>query len=482
MHRHLLVAPLFALVLVGSLGLGLQEALLQAETRNDSAPGGTPVSANENITVLGPGAAARVSAKEGTTLVRALGHVELSVGDLTLDGLSGVFHTASVGGRTTVTALTTPVLVRGKGFSLLIPAGMQWRAEPNASLRDARPVPRDFFARAISDAATIPIADPLPQAEVNAPRADLLGWLRFSASVARVAAAQETNLLGHARYLVQHGTIEGLQESLAGAAFDERLLLLGETVNDPANPAVMELLSVLPQDSGTWSLLRLHPQFRIAAWTFPLGSSRTAPPELLALPLSDTDRETLPAIVLDRWTQAVRARLSERDGIAFLQDLIRVLDPYLHWAQSAGYPQRTQIYAKAARDLAAPYRALLSSDLRLTIDRWEDLAKEAPADAPKEQQGSSSSAAIDTQALEAQTYASLRSAGALFTVQTAIHAVDASDVAVDAIVFGGPFGDRLFSFHYDPQIGHVSGIIEHGETLPFGLPLEKFVEWVHGGR
>lgn len=439
-HRHLLVAPLFALALAASL-LPRSSVVRGAEGERALPPGEVHaaedrpfVLADGTQGVLRAGSRMTVSRsapilEEGTLLLASARPFELRSGERDVRGVGGTITVIARGGKLTVAALTAPALVRWRDQRILVPIGMQWRSGD---------------------------ADPEPL------RGD--EWSRW-------AAGRAVSLVP-AEYLEGHASGWDLEPDRALAA------------------------SVLTDgDPDAWLLASLHPELWAAAWTSPepAGAPRASRAlRLLLLPAAGIAAPSLPPLIVKRWAEAVSSFLSfEHRPAEFLEHLLRQsLSPVGALARR-GHPARAHELASALSLLAQPYARQLSEEgkaLLLDLQRLDaqvlqgsleasgGLPATSPPPHPAPVNDTPPASASED---EAAARRMLGDAGAVFTVRTHVQTIGPRVVAIRGVVFAGARGDRTLDFSLDLARGEVRDLVVGGKTVPYPVSWQTFLR--HAG-
>lgn len=459
-HRHLLVAPIFALALVLSVAQRPETGMGSVLSGGAAIARGEVFADEDLLVALPDGVRGSLKAggsmvvgrraallKQGSVLLAADGPIALRVGEATtVRGVAGAFVVIAEGSSLTVAALTTPVLVEWRDQRVIVPIGTQWRS---------------------SEA-------------LQGLRGDIAAWAR----------ARAVTLLPESYVREQID----LAASLAPPDAPARGALLAELAGDPEPDA---------GDPDAWLLHSFHPQLRAAVWTLPdpLGIPRsTSALRLLRFASSDLSPKPLPSVLVDRWRGAVAAFLAtEEKPAAFLEELVRASRVPLRALAARGHPQRAHRIAEALISAVRPYAAGLPpaglaafTDLRRfdasLLQGSVDASVALPAPTEKSAgvavvpsapgaSSSSSAAALSAAEIEQRAYALLRDAGAVFTVHTKIEAAGPALASVQGLVFGGKSGDRSFDFTLDLAREEVRGIAVGGRGVPFPMPFADFIAW-----
>lgn len=487
-HRHVLIAPIFVVVLllssvvaVGGRGLNnvrglLVESVWVLEVRT---AGEREVFALEGGVkgIAFPHTQMHTSDHgvelfQGSVLLFAPQRLELTVGPWRSIGFGGSFRVFSQGTSVTVVALTSPVLIAGAdGWEVLVPVGMQWQSSSPAShppTHQEAPADRPGRNGGASGAGfRISGMREKPQAKFSEAR---------GASLRRIPS-----------------TFLEEQEEELGALGTSALLTYTGASREP-----------LPISSGDeeWVLFSIHPLMREEFWLSqpPLWEfqelKRLA---LLGFPQADILQRAMLPLVTTKWVDDISTLLKgSKEPGEFLGELFRAVQPLILQWEKQGLVERAERYGTAVVAITPPYRDALSRAGKRRLKAIEDFlvhlgvprigggeilveqSDDSSDTSPRSLLASIAPPSLPTGAVEREVYEVFREAGALFTVETRIVPIDASRAKVEGIVFGGEGGDRTLDFTYDLSTGEVSEIMEGETHYPFAVPLPKFLEWVRG--
>lgn len=436
-HRHLVVGPLFVMILFFSVLPHAPLASLSetGETGRIVAEKEEYTSLNQSagMVVLPGGRAQRKDdgtweLMEGSAVVYGREWITVAFRDSFVRGYDGAFYVIAAGDRLTIAALTSPVLFIQDADHMLIPAETQWRTESLAFT-------------------------------------DWKNWL----------TAREVQSLP-AEFLQEYaGRVHSLEDrfSESGESAD------GESAN------ILELIRSVVTDRAGWLMASVHPHLRDRAWV--VGTPEDAgrydvPLRLLMFPSSDVLSRKIDTFTVERWMRELRQFLDiERDPGPFFSTLMSHIADRVDFADSHRYPERSKQYREVLRSLTESHGYLLTRSMRVNLEELQNrdarsiLAspEEEPAESPPEEPKESSQP-FDAAAVEALVYEAMRDAGALFTVQTQITPISAQRAKVDGVVFG----DSIFSFVYDLATGEVNQIVQDDQSLPYAVSLEELMGWL----
>lgn len=435
-HRHLVVGPLFVLILFFSV-------LPHAPLASLSKMGETgrivaekeeyiPLNQTAGMVVLPGGSVQRKDDGtweliEGPAVVYGREWVTIAFRDFFVRGYDGAFYVVAAGDRLTIAALTSPALFIQGADHMLIPAEMQWRTEALAFT-------------------------------------DWENWL----------TAREVQPLP-AEFLQEYaGRVHSLEDrfSESGESAD------GESAN------ILELIRDVVTGRDGWLMASIHPHLRDRAWVvgMPEDAGRyDVPLRLLMFPSSDVLSRKIDTFTVERWMRELRQFLdTERDPGPFFNTLMSHIADLVDFADSHRYPERSKQYREVLRSLTESHGYLLTRSMRVSLEELQNRytrsifvsPEEEPAESPPEEPQKSSQP-FDVTVVEALVYEAMRNAGALFTVQTQITPVSAERAKVDGVVFG----DSIFSFVYDLETGEVNQIVQDDQSLPYAVSLRELAEW-----
>ncbi|MSR87402.1 hypothetical protein EXS70_04520 [Candidatus Peribacteria bacterium] len=523
-HRHFLAAPLFALLVAVTAFVSFGSA--QANVLRDAAPtediravgGDTAFTFDAGIAgILREDAILRDSdelrLEEGTAMFSSDGLMRVHVGNVVLSAFHGGFLVARTGDKFSVHALTSPVVLTHGSFRLAIPAGMQGTFAQElpslAALADIvaeqgrlEAIPGDLLRDELRELQTIPI-NALPAFHSETVLSPLFLPFALPAAQERSEENAGTARLSSLYRALSAGDAESAHALLRSE--DMRALLSAPTLPTGTLPALLSVAAGIPSaaqeiipsvtDPDFWFLLAIHPLYRSAAWE--AGGSPAMPQSVhiqrwLQFPPSDIG-DAVPPRAVSRWQEEIQKYLTLSDHPeVFLELLLKALDPYRTFAEASDYPERLQRYATALQSLIEPHEHDLTPAGQALYARWktvDDIAPYVDA-APLPQAQPSPDVEIipkvaqpfDAKALEQTTKQLLLSVGALYTVETALHAEAADTVTVKGILFASTLGEHRYDFTINPASKQLNNITQDGQSLPYALTLEAFGKWASGGR
>lgn len=437
-HRHLVVGPIFILILFFSV-------LPHAPLASLSETGETgrivaekeeyiPLNQAAGMVVLPGGSAQR---KEdgtwelmgGSAVVYGREWVTIVFRDSFVRGYDGAFYVVAAGDRLTIAALTSPALFIQGTDHMLIPAETQWRTEGSLEFKEWE------------------------------------SWL----------GEREVQLLPSEFLQEYAGRVHSLKERFSNS----------EESADGEGANILELIRDVVTDRAGWLMASIHPHLRDRAWV--VGTPEDAgrydvPLRLLMFPSSDVLSRKIDTFTVERWMRELRQFLdTERDPGPFFNTLISHIAGLVDFADSHRYPERSKQYREVLRSLTESHGYLLTRSMRVNLEELQNREvfsiavspEEEPAESPPEE-AKESSQPFDAAAVEALVYEAMRDAGVLFTVQTQITPLSAQRAKVDGVVFG----ESIFSFAFDLATGEVNQIVRDDESLPYAVPLRELAEWV----
>lgn len=257
----------------------------------------------------------------------------------------------------------------------------------------------------------------------------------------------------------------------------------------------LSLPSVLTEEER--ALLCVHPLSRTQCWVSiapKLVDQDLQRLLLLSFPQSELVSVNILPIVRDKWAQDMQSFLEDSANPGMMLDeLVALLQPLIFRWEEQGYVERALQYGTIISNIIASYsddvhprtaRRIRAVEVVLAHVRSPLLLPEEPSPLVSLEKKSVVIRPSEESLLlpvgremEKKVYEILRSLGAVFTVQTALQAVSASEVKVSGMVFGGTEQDRTLDFVYDLEHREVRDIVEGIVQYPFPLPLERFVEW-----
>ena len=512
-HRLLVVLPAFLLVCTLSLREGVEgpAVLSQVAAVEQTEDSSVTVVPGVFAMLQAQGAQAEYSDASGLSLesgmitVASQGRVSVVVGPLMLSGLSGAFQVSREAETVTIAALTSPVLIDDGLHRAVVPVHMQWRMALTPALLSGsaltaglQPLPAHFLQTALPQAQKLLLRDSaiIPPQDHSLP---IVSLLQFAEAEER---AQEDSTVAQ---------IGAFAEALASGDREriDTAFLYSEDVlrSAMARPILPRLLSraslqgkgslILPlllEDPTDWMLASFHPILRDYSWVLPRPLGATAEDQILRLfllPLSDTLTESLSPLAFAEWQRQWEETLRQSSRPVFLlQMLVPMLQERIATFTTMGYFDRAKRYESATLALLNPYRSLLPQDLQQTVDALRKVETvEIPLPTVPEIVSSSSSQASAQpsqvspeagQALDATARSYLRDAGFMLTTQTILTPLTSADIHIEHIALGTPQGDRVleFTLRLTAEGAEAMDIVLEGNTYPYPLPLEKFVEWV----
>jgi len=443
-HRHAVFLPLFLFTLTLS---AFPHTVEQAKAKLTSLLGesqfGEPfVLEDGTYGVVQQGGVLSVekgiSLEKGSVVLGKEGLFEVVVGDTALSGLSGSVHIIRGSKNFTVSALTTPVLVRSKTERVLIPVGYQWQHVLGESL----PALKDGY-REWSDARSFRL---LPE-----------HFIRES-----LTKLQRAEFEGN-----------GSGSILAFGPSSSRM--------DQFNA-----LTVLMPNEDIWMLASLHPQFRAQAWSLPTGEYSTEAQlvRLIAFPYLDGSSETVEEFAMDRWSESVQeAALSVELPEKFIERFFHTHFPLVAQMRERGYPERADLLATHLRLLLEAWRTELPPELtdilsELQRDQNVTLHPEKPAETVVEKLATPVIVALDPEEVRKRAYSLLQDTAALFTLETTVEPGEGNTARIQDVLFGGTHEDRKVSFTLDVEKKMVSEVELEKKSYPFHLEWSAFLEWM----
>lgn len=511
-HRLYVAVPLFMLCAAPSFGAAALETL-HGRAVDTGAQQGTIADGEGVLSHSG----AIVSLESGNALFAARGIVRVQAGTFDVRGWNGAFDLTLRGDALDVAALTTPVLVRTKTDIWMIPAGMQQHVtgvspafsdDPAgwAVLRQPVPLPAHYLqehlprARRLFEAALFAPAQPDPIM-----RPPLAGHvLQFSAARERAEEAEQTTVLNALHRALLDGDVHAARVALSADTAEAALTgasaaaLLPELLSLAQHTPLQSLLTpFFVREPDHLLLALLHPSLRGHAWMLPWPDMNTEAriAALMSLPAADHEEQAVPELAVERWSAHWTDVLSQADApsASRLADaVLKPLEAQITLLERRGYPERARRYAAAIAGVFASHAQGLSPEASATLGRLHAFARgggivtepvTVPVVVSDAESSSSASTAPDADravALENAVRALLTDAGCMFTAGTVIRAVTAERVEVENVVVGTVGGDTLISFQYNVATDQVIDIRKDGRTLPYSLPLARYLEWVRG--
>ncbi|MBI3331682.1 hypothetical protein HYZ99_01855 [Candidatus Peregrinibacteria bacterium] len=408
MHRHFVGAPLLPIVLTLSLILSSSQVPLASVY---SAPGTLSAAVSHPSGVealLDPEAQVELETNipelvDGGLRLAGKGIVRLKVGTAELTGIYGGFHAVKHSGNLTVSALTTPVLVRYGTQYVLVPTGRQWRGNPETlpllsagarvwgDARTPRTLPeaflRDEMARVVSLSTELP--QNVPAARRTLPLLSFnTDFLRFAAANERADHAWKQGVYGHLRFLVEQGDATVVRALLRNpdlaSAFEPSPELhatasffLSLTEDTAMQLTLLPLLHSSPE---LMTVAAAHPVLRTIFWSAPVRpeSEELAVTALLGLLASDVLPEAAPAYAIERWQAEVQAYLAtKKDPGAMLNFMGLEIARHIEKMEALGYPERARRYAAVLLSLTEGAEDSLTGELARARKHAHDLDDEA---------------------------------------------------------------------------------------------------------
>ncbi|NOS67345.1 MAG: hypothetical protein HOO67_03185 [Candidatus Peribacteraceae bacterium] len=528
-HRHFLGVPVF-LLLVGmtlsstgaallgeaakSVPVAVGEIVARGGDREFMLPRGIAGLLHEDGILEDDG---ELTLRTGTVLLFSDGLTRVRVGNLTTEGFHGAFLLSTSGQKFSVFALTTPVLVQRDGFRLVIPAGMQgeWMEDALPSSFDPEAIAAERSRMRMLESAVareqLKTLAKLPTAALPSFDDGARFWLPWMPFVLPLAQQRMTDdadraRLSRLREVLESGDTAQVRIQLSDDAIRSVLrsdlpeavfsTLLASASSLPS--AAQELLTET-QDVNLWLLASFHPDFVSAAWETPGPVGMAREPRMLRwlqLPSSDV-ATAIPARAVDRWETQLRKYLDASEPAArtaMLHTLLVTLQDYRTFVEESEYPERLQRYAGALQRLITPFVADLTREDKDFYAPWKNVDAIAPYSEPTpvtvapapaspsepEAQEPVPEIPFDPAMTEAHVKQLLLNAGALFTIQTEIHAESATRVVVSKLLFASSNGENQYRFIFDPVKNEASDIERDGKPLPYALSLEAFGKWARG--
>ena len=486
-HRFLVAAPLFALILFTSTFAGLATV---SDTQLHSTASNMLTFADGSQGILAENGRIDISSsfprlEEGDLIVATKGLTTVLAGPWIVKAWDGAFSVVLHGGQLSVAALTTPVLLSRDGKQLLVPAGMQWRStaamihaldgDIAAWIKERVPLslPSSYLDEQRQRLRTLSPAVPSFQGDMHPAIVDL-------------AAAVSVGDRKQVDTLLQR---EDVRLALLSSADKQALQILVAQCRE--DRMLRQLLPFFVIDHDAWLLASIHPRLRDDAWvTAPAASIERSKEavllQLLAFPTADALAEPAQELAVSAWQRDLEQFLAAREDakIIFSLFLLRMEDLMTLW-QGKGYVAREASYVEHMRTIAALHPQWLSDAARIVLKRFD---AHASFDVKETSQAASSSEAAvpselpleEQEAIKLSALKLLTEAGGMLTPETLVQVRAADAVFVRDIVFATSQGDMPFLFTFNPQRQEIRDIIRDGQILPYGLPLDKFVEWVRG--
>ncbi len=477
----------------------------------------------------------------GGVLIASPGIVWLQTDDVSLLGYHGGIVVHKNDDSLTVSAISTPVLLRRRGFVTFIPAGRQgtWSlsalpVDPHyghsVTQSDQLHAIDEDFARTqlktINALLEEGAAAPSVANRVLDAGADALDIFRLPSTRDRLALENLERTIDRALELITADDAAALHALLTSSDVERYLRTSPDAVKRlpellraaSGHPAM--LLEILPllTDPDLQLLAALHPDLRVAAWVggtaTGLDSNELTRLRVLLFPLSDTAPEAAPEIVVNRWGEALTLELTgAADRGNMLEQLFASLNRFVATTSRLGYPDRLDRVLNETKEVLDGFPQTVTDAQREQLSSWTEMLSVPLTEAPEESveaQPMPSAAPVDGPTLEdvlrefgtpapsaattitapltseakaaisASSKQILLTAGALFTVETRLEVIAEHAVTVSGVVFSGTDGDHFYSFTFDPVSLQLTSISKDGDAMPFGMTLTKFTEWVKG--
>lgn len=473
-HRHLVAAPLFALLLTTTF--------LGAQTMGQVAASLFDAPSEARQTVMLPLDKAKghqldngdYELTKGSFLIGGYDLWKAHAGQVLIFGFSGGAYVSVDQDSVTVAALTSPAVIVDGMSVLAVPVGYQ-RKVPGGVLERVPPGFRAEQAKTLSDVmSALPVHASqgftfkslsflqLPQTKDRLEGIDAEG--KSEEVLSALAKGDEATALGIVSdpvFMVALGTLPQGYRNLSAMA--------GRANGYPSVQAKL-VPELVKNDAATWLLLALHPAYAEAVWTaampdeLPQGMLEQA---VTYLPLSDSTEIAVSPLAVTKWSDALRTYLASRtDQRQVTEQLMQIIGPAVNRLETSGYPER-----------AERYRAILGDVLGA---EWK-AEPEATTSAPVQEIVSaslSSEKAISPDEAEQMARDLLSDGKAGFTVNTKIVADGPGLVRVSSIMFASNTRDALYDFTLDPVAKRLTKIAQNGENQPLPLSWEAFLEWV----
>lgn len=440
-HRHAVFLPLFLLTLTLS---AFPHTVEQAKAKLTSLLGesqfGEPfVLEDGTYGVVEQGGVLSVekgiSLEKGSVVLGQDGLFQVAVGNKVLSGLSGSFHVIRGSKNLTVSALTTPVLIRSKEERVLIPVGYQWEYALGGTL----PALKDGYTQ-WSDARSFRL---LPEHFVR----DALKKLHRA---------------------TPEKTASGTLLAASASKMDQ-----------------FNALSALMPNEEVWMLASLHPQYRAQAWSLPTGDYTTESQlvRLIAFPYLDGSSESVEEFAMDRWSESVEeAALSVEIPEKFIERFFRTHFPLVKQMRERGYPERADLLAMHLRFLLEKWEATLPPELNeilASLQRDQNVALlPETSESVQEKPAAPAVNTLDPEEVRKRAYSLLHDTAALFTVETTVEPGEGNTARIEDVLFGGTREDRMVSFTLDVETKVVSQVEIEKKSYPFHMELSAFLEWM----
>jgi len=514
-HRHVLFAPILALIVVvtASQGVALRASVGEEHIENENEEMQILHLSDDIQVVLFRGATVDRSEdlriEAGQVLLSGKGLIKVDAWHYQLTSIAGAFHVTVRDQVVTVAAISAPVLVQWEDQAVLVPVGLQWRGrgklvtlqeglEAWFTARELKTVPVAFRLEQLTHLSSL-TEDSSDTPSLNiAFLSESIGMdmepLQLPAARERAQEHRTDALLKQVAMYVAKGDREGahdllILEEAEDAVKSDRgvqalIKLLPESSGDPL--LIRDVLTLLLQDAHVWFLLSIHPDYRESVWGLgrPDLTEEQFLVHLVTLPQSDILPEGLREFVLERWQLNLSdAAESMEDPSTFLAHLLDLLITLIRSYNHNDYPQRAALLTHLLLELSDLHPGVISEEQRAQLHELknfdqvdvsllevtEEVVEEYPEEEPEP--------GLTPDQVKAQTYELLRSVGALFTVNTKIEPISPTVASVEHLLFSSPDSERELNFKLDVISGTVFDVEQDGAVLPFSLPMEEFAQW-----
>ena len=390
-HRHLVAVPLLLLwALLPLTGMRGAPALASLAPLGDGGvvlelSGGAHALADADGTLLHVDDSRNVL-RAGAVLVRTEAMETVEVSDLSFTGWNGAFRVGRLGGRVSVAAVTSPILVAdASGTVLVVPPGMQWETGGSPAAlseglrawsldRSPLPLPGVYVVETLRRLRDLPERDAAPERETSVDPS----LLQLPAARARSEAGAVRAVLADLLAAADAGDMAGFLGILRGvpdpsvlADADARTLarVVSRAAGHPG--MIAQILPVFATSADRWLLSAFHPDVRSWAWLQPIPSF-TQEEDLLRLrllPASDVLAEGITPRAVDRWTEGMHAAfLDAREPAGVLELFASAIHAALQKGERLGYTERTVRYATALLELTEPWEEELPQSVRTAAE------------------------------------------------------------------------------------------------------------------
>ncbi|MCF7844543.1 MAG: hypothetical protein K9M03_01805 [Kiritimatiellales bacterium] len=517
-HRHFLLAPAFALLLVFT---GLQGKQIGANVTSEIIDNNKGIrvlklSDETNIMLFKEAEIENtdldIHLVKGQALVSNRGYIRMEAGPYVLKSIVGGFHITVRDQVVTVAAISAPVLVQWEDQVVLVPVGLQWRGrEKLASLNDGmdtwfkarklKTVPTNFRREQLVNLNRIP-KDSKNQSSKNTilfkeGLSMVLAPFQLPASRERAKKMNEAAFLEQVAEYVSEGDQEGVHALLMLIGVedviysDSGITALAAMLTQASRYPLMsrDVMTSLSHDAHVWLLLGIHPDFRTTAWSMnrPDLTKEEYLVYLVTLPQADIMPVGFTEYVLARWQLDISDAAEEMDDpSSFLAQVFDLLIDQVESFRRHEYPQRAYVLTELISELFDLHSDLISKDqhdalVNLKLEEKVDVSlletKEEvlPEDAVIVE--AEEDVGLTPDEVKAKAYELMRSVGALFTVETVIEEISPTTASVRSILFSSANGEQEFEFDLNVISGEVFNIVQNGELSPFSLTLEAFAQW-----